>query len=395
VDAAISDTTGFVGIAQTTQSAGNSVDVVLRGQSSCVFDGATTAGDYIQESTTTAGDCHDAGSTRPTSGQIIGRVLSTNGSAGNYLVEVFGLEQVGVLSNGSTGSGSVVLATSPTISSPTITTPTISGAVGGNIDLGAANATVFEIGNAAGGTSANMLAKLTGAPSTAVTPLTTDTRGIVGIVVGGAGTSGTAQIAFDGVASCIFDNGTTAGDYVSISSTTAGDCHDAGTAIPTSGQILGLVLSTNVLSSTPRAMRLFSGVHMAALSVPTSATVSTAQSTNTTASYQDLTTAGPSVTVTVSSTGQALVTLTTTEQSSQGNNQCWAGFIISGASGVNPSDAQAVILLNSAASTDQQGSATFLVTGLTAGSNTFKMQYKPVSGKTCTFANRTIFVTPY
>src|SRR5881296_125390 len=95
IDATTSDTTGFVGIAQTTQSAGASVDVVLRGQSSCVFDGATTAGNYVQASSTTAGDCHDAGSTRPTTGQIVGRVLSTNGSAGTHTIEVFGLENVG------------------------------------------------------------------------------------------------------------------------------------------------------------------------------------------------------------------------------------------------------------------------------------------------------------
>src|SRR5262249_21603453 len=101
------------------------------------------------------------------------------------------------LSNGTTGSGSVVLATSPTI-----TTPTISGALGGNLNLSTNHATLIEIANAgATGTTVNKLAKLTGAPSTAVIPATTDVSGMAGIVVGGAGTTGNAQIAIDGVGS--------------------------------------------------------------------------------------------------------------------------------------------------------------------------------------------------
>src|SRR5207249_3103167 len=57
---------------------------------SCVFDGATTAGDYVTISSTTAGDCHDAGATFPTSGgQVLGRVLSTNGAGGTYAMVLY------------------------------------------------------------------------------------------------------------------------------------------------------------------------------------------------------------------------------------------------------------------------------------------------------------------
>ena len=330
-DTTTSDTTGLVGIAQSTVSVGTSVDVTVRGTASCVFDGATTAGDYIQASTTSAGSCHDAGSTFPTSVQVLGRVLSTNASAGTFTVELFSSEQRGWesvltfnaplsrssntiscstcevssnknsasgyagldsssklsasqlpnpgsstlggiqsfvaqankwissistagvpsatqpaasdLSNGTTGSGSVVLAISPTI-----TTPTISGALGGNLDLSTNHATVIEIVNAsATGTTVNKLAKLTGAPSTAVIVATSDVNGIVGVVVGGAGTSGNAQIAVDGVASCAFDGATVAGHWVQVSPTVAGDCRDAGAARPTSNQVLGIVLVTNAL----------------------------------------------------------------------------------------------------------------------------------------------------
>jgi hypothetical protein len=149
------------------------------------------------------------------------------------------------LSNGTTGSGSVVLATSPTI-----TTPTISGALGGNLDLGG-NAAVVEITNdTTTGTAANELAKLTGATSAAIKAATTDGSGVIGIVVAGAGTSGKAQIANEGQASCAFDGTTIAGDYVQISSSVAGDCHDAGSSLPSNGQVIGRVLTTNGSAGT-------------------------------------------------------------------------------------------------------------------------------------------------
>ncbi len=95
------------------------------------------------------------------------------------------------------------------------------------------------------GTTVNKLAKLTGAPSTAIITGTADTSGIVGIVVAGAGTTGNAIIAGAGKASCDFDSATTAGHYVKNDASTAGDCEDAGATYPTSGQIIGVVTSTN------------------------------------------------------------------------------------------------------------------------------------------------------
>jgi hypothetical protein len=95
------------------------------------------------------------------------------------------------------------------------------------------------------GTTLNKLAKLTGSPATAIIAATSDTSGVIGIVVDGAGTTGSAQIARGGQASCAFDGATTTGDYVQISGTTAGSCHDAGATYPGTGQVLGRVLSTN------------------------------------------------------------------------------------------------------------------------------------------------------
>lgn len=148
--------------------------------------------------------------------------------------------------NAATGSaGGVVLSLSPSITTPTLTSPSFSGAIGTTFDLGT-NAEVFEVTNAGTtGTTINKLAKLTGAPSTALITATTDTGGAIGIVVGGAGTAGNAIIAVNGVASCAFDAATTAGNYVSISASVAGDCHDAGASYPTTGQIVGRVTATN------------------------------------------------------------------------------------------------------------------------------------------------------
>lgn len=105
------------------------------------------------------------------------------------------------------------------------------------------------------GTTASKLAKLTGAPSTAIITATSDTQGAVGIVVTGAGTFSTsqnAQIATVGQALCAFDNaaGTVAGDFVTISSAIQGDCHDYGPAYPPSGQVIGRVLTTNGTAGT-------------------------------------------------------------------------------------------------------------------------------------------------
>ena len=107
------------------------------------------------------------------------------------------------------------------------------------------------VANAAStGTTLNKLVKLTGAPSTGVITATTDTNNALGVCVANCGVSGaypTATVLILGLTSCVFDGATTAGDSVTISSTTAGDCHDSGSSAPVSApaQTLGYVLSTH------------------------------------------------------------------------------------------------------------------------------------------------------
>ena len=91
-DATTADTTGLIGMAGATTVAGDMVSVTVYGTAACLFDGATTAGDYVQASTTVGGNCHDAGASYPTNNQILGFVLSSNAGAGAYTVFLFGVE---------------------------------------------------------------------------------------------------------------------------------------------------------------------------------------------------------------------------------------------------------------------------------------------------------------
>jgi hypothetical protein len=111
------------------------------------------------------------------------------------------------------------------------------------------------------GTTVNKLVKLTGV-GTVVIASAGDTGGVIGICTGNTstgasacGTSGSSEIAIQGTFSCVFDNGTTANDYVTISTSVAGDCHDAGSAYPAGTQVLGRVLVTAAAGT--RSMAIF------------------------------------------------------------------------------------------------------------------------------------------
>jgi hypothetical protein len=84
VKAGTSATDGVIGVVSNGSGTTLNAVITYRGYVPCSFDGATTAGDFVVASTTNAGDCHDAGATRPTGVQVIGRVESTNGTLGTY-----------------------------------------------------------------------------------------------------------------------------------------------------------------------------------------------------------------------------------------------------------------------------------------------------------------------
>ena len=102
----------------------------------------------------------------------------------------------------------------------------------------------FEFANdTTTGTAQNLLAVYNTSAVGVQTASTASADGVVGIVSGGAGTSGRAVITWAGLASCNFDaSGPVAGDYVVASTTQAGKCHDSGGNIRPNGmQVIGRI----------------------------------------------------------------------------------------------------------------------------------------------------------
>ena len=121
-----SSTKGVIGICTSGCGTSGTGTVVISGQVNCIFDGATAAGDYVTASTTSAGECHDAGGTFPASSEVLGQVLSTNGGAGTYGMNL------GILGSGIVGATG---ATGPT-GAQGITGPTGSSGAGGGVFTG-------------------------------------------------------------------------------------------------------------------------------------------------------------------------------------------------------------------------------------------------------------------
>lgn len=99
------------------------------------------------------------------------------------------------------------------------------------------------------GTTNGLLAKLvpTSNPAT-VTRAALSDLGVLGVVVSGGGTSGSAQVATHGQVACTFENAATSGNLVLVGTTTAGMCRDSGVTqlslVPASSQVLGRVIDT-------------------------------------------------------------------------------------------------------------------------------------------------------
>lgn len=140
----------------------------------------------------------------------------------------------------STADTMVGRATTDSLSNKTLIGPNINGVCSMN---GGPGTYVCLQNSAFIGTTVNTLTKLVGFAAAQIAA-TTDTGGVVGICVSGCGTTGGSVIQESGQATCVFDGATTAGDYVQISSTTNGNCHDAGTSQPSGTQNIGRVLTT-------------------------------------------------------------------------------------------------------------------------------------------------------
>ncbi len=117
-----------------------------------------------------------------------------------------------------------------------------------------------------------------------------------------------------------------------------------------------------------------------------------AEETRTSTSYGDLSTAGPSVTLTTGT--KAIVMVSARMGNDTTNAASFMSFQISGATSTSPGDTRAAIsdgLQASAANDNIRTVAVANLETLTAGSNTFTAKYKAASG-TARFKHRTIIV---
>jgi hypothetical protein len=146
---------------------------------------------------------------------------------------------------------------------------------------------------------------------------------------------------------------------------------DAAITAPSEGMFAYLTAPT-VPTSNTGALTAYTGSAWACLT-PQGAAVATQQSTAST-SYTALATAGPAVTLVTGTKALVTITATIDRNSTAGNVQVFAAFAISGATTRAAADDTG--LIHRIGPSFATLSATYLVTGLTAGTNTFTMQYK-------------------
>jgi hypothetical protein len=115
--------------------------------------------------------------------------------------------------------------------------------------------------------------------------------------------------------------------------------------------------------------------------------------TTTSTTYADLATVTDTVTVTIGANGLALVSLVSYISNSTVNIDSYVGFAVSGASTVAAADTSALMFQAYTGGAISRIGGSFLLTGLTAGSTTFKMKYR-CAANTATFKDRRISVLP-
>ena len=101
-----------------------------------------------------------------------------------------------------------------------------------------------------GGTTVNQFAKLSASPQGMVNTGTADTRGALGVVTAGAGTSGSATIQTCGQASAVADGAVAFADWLVQSTSNPGHVQSAGGSFPTTQQVLAQALQASAGGSS-------------------------------------------------------------------------------------------------------------------------------------------------
>jgi hypothetical protein len=278
------------------------------------------------------------------------------------------------------------------------------------------NAIDTSMGDLLGGTTGQILAK-NSATSMDFTWITNDVGDITAVTVTspitGGGTSGSVGIAIQDASTAqrgsvqLSDSTSTTSSVLAATPTAVKAAYDladaaiAKSTLTTAGDIVyrnatvpvrlaigtaGQVLKVNSGATAPEWGLAAGGSFNTSL-----ATVATDQTTTST-SYVDLATAGPAVTVTTGT--KALVSIKASMANGAALTGQMMGVAVSGATTVAASDTYGTGYKYIGGPTNFQPvmAATFLITGLTAGSNTFTAKYRSITGDTIYFKERMISV---
>lgn len=184
-----------------------------------------------------------------------GYVLTWNASSGCLELAANGGASGSVTTSGLTTNTVPKATGSSSLGDSLISDDGTTVSVAGRVNI-KGNPFTIELPNSSTGTTNNKLAKavVNGGVLQAqiVTTSSADQAAVLGCVISGGGTSGTAVIMIAGTGSCYFDGATTAGHIAVPSSTSAGALHDTGsTSSPSSGEVMATVGATNACGSPP------------------------------------------------------------------------------------------------------------------------------------------------
>jgi hypothetical protein len=152
------------------------------------------------------------------------------------------------------------------------------------------------------------------------------------------------------------------------------------------------LLETGPAKATASGQILVSvGPNQVAMRTPTQASIATTEFTSS-ASFVDLLTVGPSITVVTGT--KALVFIAATLSQNTVDAYAVASYDVTGATTLAPSTSTSLNYRNASVNQQFRASFTDWNTSLNAGTNTFTMKYV-ANGGTAAFATRNLFVIPF
>lgn len=152
-----------------------------------------------------------------------------------------------------------------------------------------------------------------------------------------------------------------------------------------------LLMTAPALATTAGSHFAATGANAIAQRTSSVVAINTVQTTVST-SYTNLTTAGPAVTATTGP--MALVIMSSRMGNAAAGANSWVSYAVSGASTIAASDNYALSYDSPVAGSTLYATYATIEPSLTAGSNTFTMQYR-ASSSTATFGSRRLSVIPF